>query len=451
MPRLSSLSSLPFNPILKIAPFFATLIPNITSVNEGASGNDVVFTASTRNIPNGTLLNWDCNGSYYSFAPSYGTTTVNNGVATFTVRVASDDIPEASETFTVSLWDENYNVLIATSSAVSIVDFGWNTTINIGWTVGTANLNGAAGWTPGIIRDAFYDGTRYVVCGSDAPTDVPVIGYSTDAVTWTTVTLSSAIFGINRYLECGASNGSGTSIVMSTFGAGRSTGGNLASWTDIGPAIDSAGLSSFQEDIIWNGTYFMATGSGGSANFVRSADGATWTGFSGFNTAIGGGGYVLAANGSTVVAIGGFGVAAISTDHGATWSSVPGFATALGATVPGHGIAYGGGSWVYVGGGSGIFMNSTDGITWTKRTKPQYWSSSGTNQIIYKNGIFIVAGNSNNWLAYSVDGGTTWRKSPSYNYSNTLWSLTADNDNTVLALTTNTSIPITFSLPAYPT
>ena len=453
MPRLSSLSSLPLSPILKKTPYFATITPSVSSVSEGRLGGTVTFNIVTKNVPNGTTLYWEAvSNSYYDFASNggYGSFVVNNNLASVVVQVASDDVPEATETFYVEVWDDTYSNRIGTSGNVSIIDFGWNTTINSGWTVGTTDLNGASGWTTSTSRDAFYDGTRYVVCGGDAQfpaNDVPIIGYSANAVSWTTVNLS-AIF-TNNYIECGASNGSGISIVMSNFNAARSSSGNLESWTNISSAIDLAGLSNFQSDIIWNGTYFMATGSGGGANFVRSTDGLTWTGYSGFNSVMTSGATALAANGSTVMAIGGFGEAAISSDHGATWSTVPGFATALATTLLGHGIAYGGGRWVYVGGGSGVFMNSTDGTTWTKRTKPLGWAASGTNKVIYKNGIFVVVGNSNRYVAYSVDGGDTWRNSLAEAPEN-IWSITADNADTVLVIGSQTSRPSTFTVTQYP-
>jgi hypothetical protein len=149
---------------------------------------------------------------------------------------------------------------------------------------------------------------------------------------------------------------------------------------------------------------FIAIGAdAGVNNIVSSADLTTWTAATwspaGANL------NALAANGTTLVAVGNGGVA-FSTTDGVNWNSV-----ATGVMVDLYGLTYSAtGLWVAVGSG-GTVITSPDLATWTPRT-----SNAGGNDLngvtANLSGVFVAVGN-NGTKIKSTDGQTWVAQTPS--------------------------------------
>jgi hypothetical protein len=92
-----------------------------SSINEGASGT---FNVTTDKFPNGSTVFWTINNISTvdaDFGAISGSFTINSNSGTFSVPIASDQLVDVSETFTVSLRSDSPsgNILV-TSPAVTI-------------------------------------------------------------------------------------------------------------------------------------------------------------------------------------------------------------------------------------------------------------------------------------------------------------------------------------------
>jgi hypothetical protein len=126
----------------------------------------------------------------------------------------------------------------------------------------------------------------------------------------------------------------------------------------------------------WIGDRFVAGGNTGQ--IATSTDGLTWTYYATLKatTYASNPVYGLAYNGTVLVAIGGAGRVATSSDKGATWTYQGNLRTTAWGTVRQTlAINYFGGLFV-VTGTNGVFATSPDGVTWTYRGAGAGWNSS---------------------------------------------------------------------------
>lgn len=234
-----------------------------------------------------------------------------------------------------------------------------------------------------------YGAGKYVAVSTAASTSQAVMT-STDGKTgWalqttpTTNPVACVAFGAGRFVALG------TSYAMT------STDG--ITWTTItGPAN-----ANNWRNIVYDGTNFVATASGGADNsrMAYSADGLTWnisasTSSGQFYCMTFGGGKVVAAASASSTVI-------YSSDSGVTWST----STAAQALAWG-GMAYGLGLFVAVAGsGTNRIMTSPDAITWTTRTSPadNVFSCAafgdGMFMAIAPNGAGLCSYNGIDWFA----------------------------------------------------
>lgn len=99
-----------------------TIEPSVTVVDEGSS---VVFTLTTTNVPNGTVLYWTNMGTTvaedFTDTANSGSVSVIDGSATITRSLLLDDIASELETVVLQLTTESGTV-VATSGTVTVVD-----------------------------------------------------------------------------------------------------------------------------------------------------------------------------------------------------------------------------------------------------------------------------------------------------------------------------------------
>lgn len=103
-----------------------SIVPNITSVNEGGS---VTFTVSTSNVADGTILYWVTNASSGLVAADFtggalsGQVTINGNTGSIVRSIVSDTTTEGTETFSLALkTGSTSGPTVATSATVSIND-----------------------------------------------------------------------------------------------------------------------------------------------------------------------------------------------------------------------------------------------------------------------------------------------------------------------------------------
>lgn len=101
-----------------------SIVPNISSVDEG---NSVTFTVSTTNVSNGTVLYWTTTGTNINsgdFTTAItGSVTINNGTATIVRTLTNDLTTEGTEAFALQLRTGSISgTIVATSTNVTIND-----------------------------------------------------------------------------------------------------------------------------------------------------------------------------------------------------------------------------------------------------------------------------------------------------------------------------------------
>ena len=138
-------------------------------------------------------------------------------------------------------------------------------------------------------------------------------------------------------------------------------------WT---PVIGSTSIFTTGFCVTWNGSLFIAGGTGDGAAFATSPDGINWVAqtspLSGCNG--------VAWNGALFVGVGvgagGSGVSAVYSSNGQAWLA----AATSPFDITGNGVAWNGHVWVAVGDGSaGSIATSTDGSTWTSVAVDPFW------------------------------------------------------------------------------
>ncbi|MBU2514960.1 hypothetical protein KJ966_26870 [bacterium] len=240
--------------------------------------------------------------------------------------------------------------------------------------------------------------------GCDPSGDCVAVGnngavfYSTNGTSWTagdtgiTYSLTGVAFGENRWV---------------TVGAGLSNLGTVLYSDDKGKTWSAGSSSSTMYqfiDIAYGNGQWVAI-SPGNQQFY-SLDGISWiefdiggvTSFSMRDVSFGD---------STWVAVGDNGAIIYAADPSGTWSL-----SSFSGTQSFSGVNYGNSRFIAVGsgGGSAVLIVSTDnGQTWTEKTLPTEFTSTGNplKDLAYGNGIWSVLGNYGDHLR-SVNDGDTW-------------------------------------------
>jgi hypothetical protein len=196
-------------------------------------------------------------------------------------------------------------------------------------------------------------------------------------------------------------------------------------WTGLGTSVfgnPATPLSIFPTGgygVAWNGSMWVAVGSGGglaspyNETIAYSKDGIKWAYAtpSAFYTVAGGGqGNGVAWNGSMWVAVGGGGTTIAYSSGGINWTSVTSPSAVFGSS--GNSVAWNGSIWVAVGegfGGPGEILHSTDGITWISAASIGAILTTNVNDVAWNGSMWIAVGygaSTSDTMAYSYDGDT---------------------------------------------
>ena len=150
---------------------------------------------------------------------------------------------------------------------------------------------------------------------------------------------------------------------------------NGTTWTGLGTSI----FSTSGRIIGWNGSMWVAGGSGTAHTLAYSTNGTTWTGLG--KTICNNGCYGIAWNGLMWVAVGEGTVYTIAySTNGTTWTGVLNSTSIF--SIVGRGIAWNGLRWVAAGQGTNSLAYSTNGTSW-----------NGLGLSIFSNGGYAVASN----------------------------------------------------------
>lgn len=175
----------------------------------------------------------------------------------------------------------------------------------------------------------------------------------------------------------------------------------LDSWTR-----RTSGITSWLEEIAWNGTTFVAVAEGG--RILTSPDGVAWTSRTSNTNAI----LWDVAYGNGLFVTVGSGGAIRTSSAGTAWNSRP-----SGITTDLYGVTFGNGVYVAVG-NSGAVLTSLNGVNWTRR-------ASGVTHNIYRvgfgNNLFVAVGEAGRILTSS--DGITWTSRAS-GTTNSIWNVT---------------------------
>jgi len=193
--------------------------------------------------------------------------------------------------------------------------------------------------------------------------------------------------------------------------------------------------------IAWNGSIWVAVGSGTTNTIAYSSDGINWTGSNNSLGIFSNGGNGIAWNGSIWVAVGnGTNSIAYSSD-GINWTGSNNSTTIFSSY--GSDIAWNGTIWVAVGGGTNSMAYSPDGVNWTASNNSTNIFGNYSTGISWNGSLWSAVGSSssaNNAIAYSSDG-ANWIGANNINGGNstTIFSYGSGIGSTVLVPYTVTS------------
>ena len=224
-----------------------------------------------------------------------------------------------------------------------------------------------------------YGDGKYVCVGDDG-----LSYYSTDGITWTTMT------GLVVRQYQAVTYGNGRFVCVGYYGdSAYSTDGQT--WQ----AMSGLRNDSHYHGVTYGNGRFVCVGNSGYSYY--STDGVTWTAMSGLDSVQH---RAVAYGNGRFVCVGIEGKSYYSTD-GLTWQAMTGLDTNSGY----RGVAYGDGKFVCVG-GNGKSHYSTDGLTWQAMTGLDSKSYLG---VAYGdgNGRFVCVGTEGKSY-YSTDG-LTWQ------------------------------------------
>jgi hypothetical protein len=207
-------------------------------------------------------------------------------------------------------------------------------------------------------------------------------------------TYSMTVYGPNTFTNQGSTILQGPTVI-NTLSTGTLTVGTLSTSNIVttGPAIITNSVTT----PLW-----LAVGSGTNV-LASSSDGITWSPQTNLNS-IFTGVTSVAWNGSLWVAVGSGASASIaySTDGGITWSAVSNSKDTI-FSVLGYKVVWNGRMWVASGNGTAnVLAYSYDGITWQGSGRPS--SASNVYSIAWNGRIWLGAGFLNQDLLKSTDG-----------------------------------------------
>lgn len=217
-----------------------TIVPNVTTVNEGGS---VVFTVTTTNVNNGTTLYWVTNGGSgfgsqdFSDNAATGQVTINSNTATITRTLTSDSFTEGSEIFSLSLkTGSTSGSTVATSATVTVSD---TSTTPVGGTYKIGlSLNSGSGDQVDCLGTLYNTQTSYITATLYNNSGTPVAAPANVTVTFN-----------KTYTPCyGGTPSTQTGTV--TILAGQTTG-NSAVWTS-GTTVDCGQYGCLTEDLVYD-------------------------------------------------------------------------------------------------------------------------------------------------------------------------------------------------------
>ena len=232
------------------------------------------------------------------------------------------------------------------------------------FTVGTSNFGNSS------IEDISYGNGSWVAVGSGGAR----MARSTNATNWVTVTSN---FGNTAILGISYGNGSWVAVGRSTQ-MRRST--DAITWSTVSISSTTGGYATIQGVRFFNNLWVAPTSSSNSP-IITSTDSTTWTARAkGLSTisatakiAYGGGVWAVAANST----------ASLRSTNGLDWERV---------TYPQsiRSIAYGENVWVITVNKNSTF-SSTDLVYWTTLTNLSGSTSSGSAAVGYNNGIWLLS------------------------------------------------------------
>lgn len=161
-----------------------SIVPNVTSVNEGGS---VTFTVTTVNVANGTILYWVASGSGGLIGGDFtggalsGQVTINNNTGSIVRSIVNDAIVEGAETFSLALkTGSTSGPTVATSATVTIND---TSTAPISYNVGLV-VNMANAGTVNCLGTQYPTENQYVTATLYDSNGTPVSAPSNVVVTF---------------------------------------------------------------------------------------------------------------------------------------------------------------------------------------------------------------------------------------------------------------------------
>lgn len=366
---------------------------NVSSVDEGAA---VVFTVTTTNVADGTVLYWTNSGTTaaadFSDNANNGTVTVTSGTGTISRTLLLDAIAAETETVILQLRTESVSgSVVATSGTVTVID----KTAVYAVSENTTSVNEGSSVTFTVTTVNVADGTTlyWTTSGTAGATD-----FSDDA--------ASGSFTVT----------SNTGSIVRTIKSDLSTEGSETFTLSVRTGSISGTIVATSNTVTINDTSVAVT--------------YTWTEQSGagaqpYNR------LEMTSDGNTVIStrsseISGAQGPYISTNGGATWTrKVTGitFLTSGSSYTVDVDVARGNGTIMYAAQRRGfvstlpstydkIYKSTNTGDNWTATTAPDStWQSIACSS----DGSIVLAGNSNSgnasyngrW-AISTDGGATW-------------------------------------------
>lgn len=299
-------------------------------------------------------------------------------------KIILTNTSENSATFDIGVYENS--IINSSNVFVTIANANETTAVvstdGITWT--TTTFTSATAMWSGIYANGIYFTS---VGGSSSSA---VAQSSTNGITWTVRTMPKA----SNWVSFAYGNGTWVSV-STNFTADGATSTDGITWTT--RTTPGAGGNNYKQLAYGNGM-FVATTS--SAVTAYSTDGITWTqgsivgGSDTWDSLVFAKGMFVALMGSSTAST----VAATSTD-GITWTR-----RTMPASAKWKAMAYGNGTFAALPNGVVTSAaSSTDGISWTLRTLPlvDTWS-----RMTYGNGRFIAVGTTTNQIN-STDG-ITW-------------------------------------------
>lgn len=229
--------------------------------------------------------------------------------------------------------------------------------------------------------------------GNNDGAQTTTYAYSTNGTSWSTGTLPSA-------RDWGKAATNGTRIVATcTDDTDFAYSTNGTTWTAVSVITTT-------NDIIWDGTRFLAVGSSTTTNLAHSTDGISWAGID-----IGSGFYSIGFDGTSRWIAGPI----ASTATARTATSNPTVAGNWGnLTMPSTGVwisfIYGNGTWLANTADSTTYATSTNGTTWTSRTLPgTFGNTDNSARPLFFDGFFwIMVTVGGNAVLYASADAITW-------------------------------------------